>query len=336
MKVTMEYIARMANVSKATVSRVINGKTEGVGEETRQRVLEVINEYGYMPNLVARGVSTARTKTIGLVIPDITNPFFSEVVSAVEMNLRKRGYAVLLCNTSGSVQYEEQSIRSLLARQMDGIILATSHEEKRDAGLQPMKLDVPCVLVDRKSDAIAYDAGIFVDNEYVFFRTTCQLLQHGNRRIAFIKGPDNLSTTQERIRGYLSALQQYDIPLDEALITAGDYSFQSGYDAIMALHEKNVGFSAVISSNDLMALGALEALRDLHISVPAEVEVIGCDNIYASKVMSPALTTVDQPLKQIGETAAKVMLDLISGQKVSPKNVRLDAKIVVRASTRQR
>lgn len=330
----MEHIARIANVSKATVSRVVNGKTDGVGEETRLRVQQVIDEYGYVPNLAARGMATSRSKTIGLVVPDMGNPFFPELVCAVEAHLRSCGYTVMICNTSSSAAIEEQSIRELLARRMDGIILATVQEEKQKKSEPVLKLDVPCVLIDRKSNVIDYDAGVFSDNEFAFFKMTSILLSHGNRRIAFIKGPQELSATKERLQGYFSALKQRGVPIDEALLVPGNFDFRSGYEAIMSLREKGTAFSAVVSGNDMMALGAMRALEELNIAVPDEVEVAGCDNIFASGVVHPSLTTIQQPLEKIGRKAAELVLDLIAGKTVQEKNVRFEADIILRDSTR--
>ena len=208
MGVTMEYIARMANVSKATVSRVVNGKTEGVGKETRERIQRIIEEYGYTPNLVARGMATSHSKTIGLVIPNITNPFFPDLIRSLQIPLQAYGYTVMLCDTDSSRQIEENILKTLQAKRVDGIILATVQEEGRHSQ-ETVRLDVPCVLIDRKSNVIDYDVGIFMDNEFAFWSATNLILRHGNRRIAFIKGPDDLSTTKERLLGFQSAMKQY-------------------------------------------------------------------------------------------------------------------------------
>lgn len=335
MGVTMEYIARMANVSKATVSRVVNGKQDGVSEQTRQKIQALIEEYGYTPNLIARGMATSKSKTIGLIIPYLPNPFFPELVHSIQKQLQLMGYTVMLCDTDSSVALEEQSIRTLLAKQVDGIVLATAQNERKEPYKEPIKLDVPCVLIDRKSSAIAYDVGVFTDNEFASYTATEFLLRHGNRRIAFIKGPDNLSTTKERLRGYQSALEQHGIPMDSQLLLTGDFNYGSGYRAIMELYEKCVPFTAVVSTNDLMALGALRALQQLQIPVPEAVEVIGCDNIHFCEMVQPSLTTIRPPLEAIGKKTAEVMVDLISGKQVKEKNIRFEADLVVRDSTRK-
>lgn len=336
MQITIDYIARMANVSKATVSRVINNKADGVGKETRARVQRLIDEYGYKPNLMARGVATSRTKSIGLVIPDITNPFFPELVKAIEHHASKSGYTIILFNTDSSPEKEMKSISTLIANRVDGVILDTVLQEQSQILYSFDKYDIPCVLIDRRTKTFDYAAGVFVDNEYAFYVAAEFLIKHGNQRIAFIKGPEDLSTTRERLMGYRSALKQYGLAFDPELIAKGDFSYESGYDAVMALHEKGTEMTAVLACNDLMAIGAMRALRDLGKKIPDEVEVIGFDNIQFSQMVDPALTTMEQPLYELGSKAADAILALIEGRRLSESNFRLEAKLVLRESTRKK
>lgn len=335
MSVTIEYIARMANVSKATVSRVVNNKAEGVGKETRARVQRLIDEYGYMPNLLARGMATSRTKTIGLVIPDIVNPFFPALVKAIEHYASRREYTVILCNTDSSSEKEQQCIATLIANRVDGVILATVLEEQKKMPYNFDKYNIPCVLIDRQNRGFDYGAGVFVDNEYAFYIAAELLIQHGNKRIAFIKGPTDLSTTRERLEGYRSALKQYGLQYDPALVVPGSFSYESGYEAICSLHNRGIPFSAVLAGNDMMAFGALRALRDHGRFVPDEVEVVGFDNIQFSEMVDPPLTTLEQPLYEMGRKAAETMLALIEGRRLTETNIRMEAKLVVRQSTRK-
>lgn len=334
MGVTIEYIARMANVSKATVSRVINNKAEGVGKETRARVQQLIDEYGYMPNLLARGIATSHTKTIGLVIPDIANPFFPALVKAIENYASRREYTVILCNTDSSAEKEQQCISTLIANRVDGVILATVLEEEKKMPYDFEKYGIPCVLIDRRTKGVDYSAGVFVDNEYAFYIAAELLIKHGNQRIAFIKGPSNLSTTRERLEGYCSALKQYKIPYDPALVVPGSFSYESGYEAVRSLYDRGVPFSAILAGNDVMAFGALRALRDIGRHVPEDVEVVGFDNIQFSEMVDPPLTTLEQPLYEMGRKAAETALALIEGRRLTEANIRMEAKLVVRRSTR--
>lgn len=334
MSVTIDYIARMANVSKATVSRVINNKAEGVGKETRARVQQVIEEYGYKPNLLARGIATSHTKIIGLVIPDITNPFFPAMIKAIENYTSKHGYTVILCDTDSSKEKEKQCISMLIANRVDGIILDTVLEEQQSISYDFSKYGIPCVLIDRKNKGLNYGAGIFVDNEYAFYIAAELLILHGNERIAFIQGPTDLSTTRERLDGYFSALKQYGLKKVPELVIPGSFTYESGYNAIIQLYEKEVPFTAVLASNDIMAFGALKALRDIGRKVPDEVEVIGFDNVQFSEIVDPPLTTLDQPLYDMGNKAAEAIISLIEGRRLSEVNIRMEAKLVMRKSTR--
>ena len=334
MNITIEYIARLANVSKATVSRVINNKAEGVGKETRARVQAIIQEYGYKPNLLARGIATSQTKTIGLVIPDITNPFFPAVVKAIEKYANSHGYSVIFCDTDTQSEKEKKSVSTLIASRVDGVILATTLDEKSDWTWEFDKYNIPCVLIDRRLKSQNYNVSVFVDNEYAIYIATEFLIRHGNRDIAFLKGPEHLSTTQERLQGYQSALKQYRLPFREALVSSGDYSFEGGYNAMRRLLDEGTAFGAVVSSSDIMAIGALRALREAGLRIPEDVEITGFDNIEISGMVDPPLTTMEQPIYELGKKAAEALIQLIDGRPLAEKNIRLEARLVIRKSTK--
>lgn len=334
MKVTIDYIAKMAGVSKATVSRVINNKAKGVSNETRKRVKQVIEEYMYEPNLMARGVATARTKIIGLVIPDISNPFFPALVKAVEHRARENGYTVMLFNTDSSAEIEKKCVSVLIANRVDGVILDTVLQEREKNTYNLDKYGIPCVLIDRQTKAVNYNAGVFVDNVYAFYNATEYLIRHGNQRIVLIKGPDNLSTTRERQEGYRLALERHQIPEYPELVVSGGFTYKCGYDAVMSLCKKSIPFTAILASNDMMAFGALRALAELGRAVPEEVEVVGFDNIHFSEIISPSLTTFEQPLEEMGNKATDVLITLMEGKKLTETRIMLEATMIKRGSTR--
>ena len=215
MRVTMEDIARMAGVSKATVSRVVNGIEQGVGPETRRRVLQIVKETNYRSYSLP---SQNQSKTLGLIIPDIINPFFGELVKAIEGEATEQGYTVLLGNTDFSMEKEERYLSIFLAKRVDGIILVTTAQTAGEHYQRLKKYSVPCVLVDRMLAGAEYTAGIFVDNSYALFMACSLLIQHRNEKIALISGPRNISTSVERIQGYRDALEQYRLPFEERLI----------------------------------------------------------------------------------------------------------------------
>lgn len=336
MSVTMEDIARMANVSKATVSRVINDKSEGVGEKTRQRIKEIIEETEYNPNLLARGMATSKSKTIGLVIPDITNPFFPELVKAVESCASRGGYTVFLCNTDDSVEKEETTIENFITKRVDGIILTSACKFATKIHHRLRKYNMPCVLLDRTLEDFAYTAAVYIDNEYAVYTATEYLIHQGHREIACIAGPSTISTSQERLSGYRSALLQHGIPYKEELVLFGKYSMESGYELTGQLLEQGHFFTGVLLGNDIMAIGAIKALRERRLRVPRDVSVIGFDNIQICTAFEPRLTTIQQPTYELGEKATHILIELLAGKVLEQNIFRLQPKLLLRDSVAKR
>ncbi len=332
MKVTIDDIARIAHVSKATISRVLNDK-KGVGAETRVRVKQIIDELEYKPNLLARGIATAKTKTIGVIIPDITNPFFPALIKSIEDYFSKKNYTVILCNTDSNSEKEMQSISTCIAKRVDGVLLASSVDEPSQMHSLLKKYNLPCVLIDRGVQGFDADARVFVDNEYSVFLATSQLIKSGNRQIAFISGPAAISTSRERINGYLEALKQFNIPFDENLLYYGDYTMESGYRAVECLIQKQP-FPALIAANDVMAIGAIKKLKQLKLRIPEDVEIIGYDNIQISELVEPTLSTVEQPVYAVGQTASEILLSIINGVTIKERSIRMEAHLILRESTR--
>lgn len=331
MRVTMEDIARMAGVSKATVSRVVNGIEQGVGPETRRRVLQIVKETNYRSYSLP---SQNQSKTLGLIILDIINPFFGELVKAIEGEATEQGYTVLLGNTDFSMEKEERYLSIFLAKRVDGIILVTAAQTAGEHYQRLKKYSVPCVLVDRMLAGAEYTAGIFVDNSYALFMACSLLIQHRNEKIALISGPRNISTSVERIQGYRDALEQYRLPFEERLIKYGDYTFESGYRAIMELEREGTRFTGVLAANDTMALGAIKALKELTYAIPEDVEIIGFDNIGFSQLCDPPLATIQQPTIEMGRRAADTLIRAIVGNPIETKNIHLQPKLVVRGSVK--
>ena len=334
MKVTMEYVARLAGVSKATVSRVLNGKAEGVGPATRRRVERILKETGYsLSPLPSFG---AGSRIVGLVLPNLANPFFGEMAQAVSDAADRAGYTVIACDTGARDAREDRCLAALTAARVDGVILATSHSAQQHLSRWLEKYSVPCVLADRHLREDGVTSGVFVDNEYAFFRAAELLIGHGSRRILFLRGERGLSTSCERCEGYVSALRQYGIPFDPALIADGGYSFSGGYGAVRGALVRSVCFDAVLAANDMMAFGALRALREAGIRVPRDVEVMGFDNIDFSAVTEPALSTMEQPVRELGRTALGMLIRLMEHPDAPRQWVRLETRLFERGTTRHR
>ncbi len=334
MRVTIDDIARLAGVSKATVSRVLNNKAEGVSTDTRKMIQKLIDDLEYKPNLLARGIVTSKTKTIGLILPDITNPFFPELVKAVEDCASKNGYTVIFGNTDFSLEKEQNYISTFIAKRVDGVILTSTVDDNSIIHNKFKKYNVPCVLLDRTMKNMDYDAGVFFDNQYALYISCEYLIKHGNKKIAFISGPAAVSTSRERIEGYKMALGQYGIEFDQRFIKYGNFTLDSGYKAIWDLHNDGIEFTGVLASNDIMAIGAMKALKELKYKIPDDIEVIGFDNIEFASMTEPPLTTIQQPTYEMGQKATEFLLMLINGKSPKNKHIRLQPKLVFRSTTR--
>ncbi len=334
LRITVEDIARLAGVSKATVSRVINGNPTGVGEKTRERVQKIVDELNYQTNPFAKNYTPSHSKTIGLIIPDVTNPFFSELVKAIENFSSDNGYVVIFGNTNSSPEKESRYLSTFIAKKVDGIILTSSAKECLDSHHLLEKYRIPCILLDRTLPGMQYTAGVFADNQLATYRSCEMMLSHGAQKVVFLSGPMDISTAKERIEGYRAALEKYGIPFDESLIKYGTYSVESGYGAIMELEREGQRYDGVVAANDTMALGAIRALRELAYRIPEDVEVAGFDNIDYAQMCDPPLTTVQQPTIEMGRKAAQLLLDAIDGKPPKEKNVRLLPRLVIRKTTK--
>lgn len=333
MRITLDEIARMANVSKTTVSRVINGITAGVGEPTRRRVLRIVEELGYD----AQTLSTGRgggTKTIGMIIPDLANPFFSSVSMEVSRCAAEQGYTVLLCCTADSPEREEEAVTTLVSKRVEGVLLISSFSDWQEFHHRLEKYRVPCVLMDRK---ISGDSmGVFVDNEYAFYMAASYLIRCGHHRIAVIGGPESAPTTWERVEGYRSAFHTSGIRWDEGLIRYGGFNMETGFRAVMELAAEDCTYTAALAGNDSIAVGMMKALKRLGRRIPDDIELIGFDNTQLADIVEPALSTIKQPVGVLAETAVRVLLDAIGGTEPEERIVRLKSSLILRGTTRPR
>lgn len=334
MKVTtVEEIAKLAGVSKATVSRVLNEKTEGVSEATRERVKKIIQDVGYTNEHFRFPANPIKMGCIALVIPDITNPFFADIVKAVEKRAREYNFTVIIANTDFSEKAELRCISNLVLKKVDGILLIPVGAHSHTEHLIPEKYGIPLILLDRKFVDEPRWVGAYVDNSYAVFRSCEMLFQHGSRRVAMLSTRSNVSTALERIEGYRAALEHYQLPFLPELLKYGDYTVQDGYNAVLDLERAGTKFDAIFASNDLMALGALRALAEFSYQVPQEVEVIGFDNILYSQYCEPPLTTIQQPTLSLGAIAFDMLVKKINGEQIT-ESIRLLPKILIRKSTR--
>jgi len=328
---TIKDVARLADVSTATVSHVIND-TRYVSDELRTRVLDAMEELDYRPNVLAQGLRGGETHTIGLIVPDNSNPFFAEVSRVVEDVGFERGYSVILCNTGDDLERERAYIDVLIAKQVDGIIFiaAGDHHEHLDV---LTRRGTPLVIADRDVRQAEADV-VLVNNERGGFEATSHLLELGHRRVGCIAGPSEATPSADRVRGYERALREAGVPVRPDLTQQGDFRYQGGELAADRLLDRNVRPTAIFACNDLMAIGALRAIRKAGLRVPQDVSVVGYDDIPLAPAMSPALTTVAQPVEQLGSISIDLLLSRIEdGSPREAKRVVLDTTLVIRSST---
>ena len=333
MRITMDEIAKLAGVSKATVSRVLNDSECGVGEQTRVRVKKIAEELGYSVEQTEKKKSVSFTRYIALILPDITNPFFADLAKSVEDSLRRKGYSLVLANTDFSEDNEAAQIRELMVKRLEGILLVPSGIRAREEHDLPRRYQIPMVLMDRKLEGISDIPGVYSNNEYASVISCEHLIRKGARDIVFISGPLNVSTSIERFEGYKAVLAQHSIPFRPEMCRHGSYTVESGYNAVLELERSGISYSAILAANDLMALGALKAVREFGYRVPEDVQIIGFDNIEFSQYCEPSLSTMQQPTFDMGAKAVELLTGIIEKRDpVQPE--RLIPKLLMRKTTR--
>lgn len=326
---TIRDVAQLAGVSVATVSRVLN-KSGYVNRETEQKVLDAIQKLHYQPNLVARSLANRRSGTIALILPDITNPFFPELARAIEDVARSYRYTVILCNSDDQCAREISYVEMLAQKYIDGIILAsntlsTSEIER----LQRQK--IPLVVLDRAMD-YGYCNVVRTRNYEGAKMAVEHLLSIGCSKIAHIYGTPSFITASERMRGYEDSVR--GLPwFSPSLMVPGNFTLDGGFNAMLALLEKHPDVDGIFAGNDLMAIGALKALRNKGIRVPEQVAICGYDGIALSEITEPELTTIAQPIYEMGERAARLLFADIEGTLNETKTYELDVTLIKRAST---
>lgn len=328
-RINISDVAREAGVSSQTVSRALNNKGE-ISPETRARVLETVNRLGYRPNTLARGLVTHKTLTFGLVVPDISNPFFSDVARGAEHAAHVAGYSLFLCNTVEDPDREIEALRALEAQQVDGILSCSSRLTDEDLIVMIDRLP-PVVLVNREP-AIAGMLSVCVDDELGARMAVEHLLHAGRKRIGLLAGPEASRSAHSRTRGYKLALAEAGLPLDLRRIVPTAPYLEGGYEAATRLLQARPDTDALLCYNDLVAVGAMQACATLGLHVPGDVAVVGCDDIPLAALVTPSLTTLRSDRRALGQESVRQLLQAIGGGHAACENVVLRPELVVRAS----
>jgi LacI family transcriptional regulator, galactose operon repressor len=322
-------VARESRVSVFTVSAVINDKTH-VGKKLRRRVEAAIRKLSYRPNLIARSLAKQRTHTIGMVVPDIANPFFPMVVRGAEDAAQKHGYNLLLCNSDDSLAKEESSIELLLSKRVDGILLTKASEDFRPSIRQMIKqVDVPFVLVMRTYPKLTKDA-VITDDYQGAHDAVSHLARSGRRRIGLIGGPLKVSNALARWEGFRDALKAEGLLYDPELVIEGDYRIDSGFRAGHALLSHRP--DGVYVANHLMTIGLLKAAEEMGLRCPEDYGLVSFDDYPWLGVFRPRLTTVELPKHQLGSEAAELLIRRISGDRSKAGVIKLQPELRIRES----
>ena len=323
---SIKDIARMAGVSIATVSRVIN-KNGKVAKETEKKILKVMEENNYVPNLFAKGIRTRKSTIIGIIVPDISNEFFSKIAQKVQMLFFEKGYASIICNTNEDYRIENQCLDMLQAQQVAGIIHIVSSTRKRKKAI-PM----PTVYIDREPMYLEGEEVVVVESDNVEggYQATTEMIENGCKNVICISPEHNVSTHKNRYLGYRKAMDEAG--LKSKLIKTWKISQIDGYEKAKKYIRENKNVDGIFSTTDIIAIGVMKALKELKIQVPKEVKVFGYDNSIASDIATTSISTVKQPIDEMVKIAVLQLEKLMNEVEVINKKIVLPIEIIKRES----
>ena len=330
-------VARLANVSVTTVSRVLSGSAYPVSKDKRKRILEAAASLNYSPSALAKAMVTGDTRMVGVIVGDATDPYFATIVRGVEDAAREHGYLVVVCNSDRNPQVEMSYLKTLNDYRVDGIIFAGGGIDDQKyidevAGIIEIFQERGSVCVSlARSHLPSYP--VRVDNRQAVRDGVRHLVALGHTRIAYVSGPELLTTTHSRLDGYRNAVKEFKVDEKTELILSGNYTFRSGVEAAHTVHAMQVKPTAVLASNDMMAIGCLVGLKELGYQVPQDISVIGIDDIAFAQFVDPPLTTVSIPMYELGKTGMENLIALRQGVKPEKEMVILPHSLVVRKST---
>ncbi|WP_159014722.1 LacI family DNA-binding transcriptional regulator [Acidisoma sp. S159] len=330
-RITIHDVAKETGFAVSTISNALAGKSH-VSEETRARIQEIAERIGYRASSAARSLRLRQSLMIGVLVADVANPASPDFLRGIEDVATQNGYDVLLCNTDGSEKRQIAQMRALLDRNVDGIILISQHCSSPE--IRALLADgTPYVLLQRRTSLHADDY-VGADNVNGIGEAVAELARLGHRRVGFIRGPADSSTAAERYEGFCNAVAQHGLDPDPALVHDGDYSVERGYRVTLDFLSSSRPPSAIIASNDMNALGVLDAAAAKNVQVPEQLSVIGYDNVIFAGFARISLTTIDLPKREMGAAAATLLMKRINSRRRSaPKTVIFPTRLVLRGST---
>jgi len=332
LKVTINDIAKISGVSKATVSRVVNG-TKPVSDEVRRKVMQAIDETGYKPSSLARSLMTKETKLIGVVIPDVSNPIFSQLVKGMEEVSSEQGYNILLCNSYLNHDKEMEYLEILSDKEVDGIVFLTTKETKAHSDFFN-EYKKPVVTVDRSFKNIDIPS-VSIDDFEASQKAVNYLINLGHKNIGMVRASlDDRAHGLHRFEGYKVALENAGLCIREENVVEGDFSVQSGYDAVSKILSNNTPPTAIFFANDTMAVGGIRCITDSGLRVPDDISVIGFDDIPISEMFIPSLSTIKQPTMTVGRSAMEKLLKLIKNEPIEMHTL-FETQLIQRNSSKR-
>ncbi len=329
---TIKDVAKYAGVSVATVSKYINGGN--VLDENRKLIDKAIKDLDYKVNIMARGLKTNETMTVGILIPSLTNLFFTTIVSNIENRLLEESYSTILCDYRENEELEKEKLNFLISKNVDGIIMVPSclDDSKLIKGLQ---VDKPIVLIDRSLEGNNFDV-VLTDNINGSYDAVEQLIYRGHNRIGIICGPEEHYTAIERLTGYNRVHKDYGLVIDEELIRFGNYQVEGGYEEFIELMKLKFPPTAIFVTNYEMTLGTIMGINEMNIKIPDELSLIGYDNLQLAKIVKPSLSIVTQPMEKIGQTAANLILKRLNKDMTNfPSIYRLKSEVIIKESVKK-
>lgn len=334
-KITIKQIAKIAGVSFSTVAKALNDSSL-VNKDTKKKILEIAEKLGYYPNSLAIGLRKRITKTIGVILNDLTNPYYYETIQEIEHYLSNRNYTMILVDSNLDLDTENRNIITMLSRGVDGLIISPVNSESKniqiilDNRLKTVFIDVVPNIKD-----ISY---VYVKHKTASFIATEYLINNGHENILLLNGPAQLTTSDVFLKGYLKALRKHGFKINKSLIINNDISIDLASEKLINLHQDRQGkikFTAVLCISDLAAMGVYKALKELGFSIPKDYSVVGYDNIFSSAYLNPPLTTIHSPKKRVGKISVNLLINQIENIESSGEKKDLEPHLVERKSVRK-
>ena len=337
MRTTIKDVAKKAGVSPATVSLVLNKSTLPISDETKEKVLKVAKELNYRPNMLAVSLATKRSNSIGLILPDVSNPFFSSISKCVQQSAMNRNFAVVTCSTNDDWASTCNYLKFFSDRGVDGIILTQSDFQSEEETASILNLiediQIPMVLIDRVYETSLLPS-VLVDQEKAGYLATQALLETGHRRIGCVAGPLGIYGTRKRLEGYKKALSEYNLEYDSSLVFEGKYDLQTGINSVPYMLGKKV--TGVFCFADFIATGVYQGIRNLGRRIPDDLSVVSIDDTILAEAVQPPLTSVAQPIEEIASVAVNTLIQIINNEGNNSNTIhKLEPILKVRASVKK-